>query len=118
MYTFLSNKFVPFVTFDPVIIKLLIITLFFTTNSQLINNEIIEYKQIDSIKRIQSSYIELLWLYMIEKYGEDHARNLFVNIIAKFIHLQIMIDQIDSIISLNNDIQYIDVLMKSILQLT
>jgi hypothetical protein len=55
---------------------------------------------------------------MIEKYGEDTARNLFINIITKFIHLQKMIDQIDSIIRLNNDIPHLDVLMKSILQLT
>jgi len=118
MYTFLSNNFVPFVTLNPLIIKLLIIALFFTTNFQSKNIETIEYKQLEYIKRIQSSYIELLWLYMIEKYGDDTARNLFINIITKFIHLQKMIDQIDSIIRLNNDIPHLDVLMKSILQLT
>jgi hypothetical protein len=118
MYTFLSNSFVPFVTFDPLIIKLLIIILFFSINSQSKNDDIIEYKQFEYIKRIQSSYIELLWLYMIEKYGENKARNLLTNIIMKFIHLQTIIDRIDSIVRLNNDIQYLDLLMKSILQLT
>jgi hypothetical protein len=117
MYTFLSNSFVPFVNFDPLIIKLLIITLFFTTNSQFKNLDTMEYKQLLYIKRIQSSYVELLWLYMVEKCGEDQARNLFTNIITKFIHLQTIIEQIDSIIRLNHDIEHIDVLMKSILQL-
>jgi hypothetical protein len=55
---------------------------------------------------------------MIEKYGENKARNLLTNIIMKFIHLQTIIDRIDSIVRLNNDIQYLDLLMKSILQLT
>lgn len=119
MYAYLSNCFVPFVTLDPLIIKLLLITLFFTTtNSQSINYEINEYQDIESIKRIQSSYVELLWLYMIEKCGEDKARSLFINIIMKFTHLQTMLDQIDSIIRVNEDIQHIDDLMKSILQLT
>jgi hypothetical protein len=118
MYTYLSNNFLSFVTFDPLIIKLLIITLFFTTtNSQSANFEAIEYKQLEFIQQIQSSYVELLWIYMIEKCGEINARNLFTNIIMKFLHLQTIIDQIDSIIRLNNDIQHVDILLKSILQL-
>lgn len=115
MYTYLSNSFVPFVTLDPLIIKLLLITLFFTTTTNEDNNQ---YHEINSIKCIQTSYTELLWLYMIEKYGEYKASNLFLNLIMKFLHLQTMIYQIDSIIRSNQDIEYIDILMKSILQLT
>jgi hypothetical protein len=117
MYQFLSNSFVPYVISDPLAVKLLIITLFFTTNLQTMNFEIIEYKQLEYIKRIQSSYTELLWLYVLEKYGEKQAINIFTKVIIKFIHLQATIAQIDSIVRLNNDIQYIDSLMKTILQL-
>jgi hypothetical protein len=117
MYQFLSNSFVPYVISDPLAVKLLIITLFFATNLQTIKFEIIEYKQLEYIKRIQSSYAELLWLYVLEKYGEKQAINIFTKVIIKFIHLQAMIAQIDSIVRLNNDIQYMDSLMKTILQL-
>jgi hypothetical protein len=118
MYQFLSNNFVPFVVFDPLMIKLLLITLFFTTNSPSKNTDIFVYKQHEYIKRIQSSYIELLWLYMNEKCGEIQAINFLTTIVTKFLHLQTMIDQIDSIIRLNGDAQYLDSLMKTILQLT
>ncbi|CAF2767815.1 unnamed protein product [Rotaria sp. Silwood2] len=118
MYQSLSNNFVPFVAFDPVIMKLLLITLFFTTNLLSTNNDTVEYKQLGYIKGIQASYAELLWLYMIEKYGKEKTVNLFTKFITRFVHLQTMIEQIDSIIRLNNDMQYVDSLMKVILQLT
>ncbi|CAF0912755.1 unnamed protein product [Rotaria sp. Silwood1] len=118
MYQFLSNNFVPFVTFDPIITKLFLITLFLTTNLLTTHSDTMEYKQIEYIKGVQSNYIELLWSYMIEKYGKQNAVNLFTKFITKFINLQKTIDQIDSIIRLNNDIQYVDSLIKVILQLT
>ncbi|CAF3530607.1 unnamed protein product [Rotaria sordida] len=118
MYQILSNTFVPFVTFNPLIIKLLLIILFFTTNLLSTNSDTVEYKQSKYIRGIQSSYIELLWLYMIKKYGQERAVNLFTQFITRFIYLQTKIAQIDSIIRLNNDMQYIDSLMKVILQLT
>lgn len=118
MYTYLSNSFLLFVNIDPLIVKLLIIILFFTiTNTQSTNFETIDYKQFEFIRYIQSSYVELLWMYMIEQCGEINARKLFTNIIMKFLHLQLAIDRIDSIIRLNNDIQHVDVLLKSVLQL-
>ena len=97
---------------------MLLVTLFFTTNSQSSNTDHVEYKQLEYIKRIQSSYAELLWLYMIEKCGEDNAINIFSKIITKCLHLQTIIDQIDTIIRLNSDIQYLDSLMKVVLLLT
>lgn len=119
MYTSLSNSFVPFVMSDPLMIKLLLIVLFFTTNHvQIIQKENIDFKQLDAIKRAQSSYTELLWLYMIERCGEVQARILFTRIMMKFLHIQLVIEQIDSIIRLNDDIQNIDGLLQSILQLT
>ncbi|CAF1009630.1 unnamed protein product [Adineta steineri] len=118
MYQVLSNNFVPFVASDALVIKLLTITLFFTTNSQAIDIDTTEYKQLEHIKRVQSSYIELLWLYMYGKYGEVKAIKLFSKIITKVLHLQFIMDRIDTVIRLNNDIQYLDSLMKTILQLT
>lgn len=119
MYTSLSNSFVPLVVADPLMIKLLLVILFFTTkNAQVITEESMEFKQLDMIKQIQSSYVELLWLYMIEKCGEIEATILFTRIIMKFLHVQVVIQQIDSIVRLNEDIQHIDALLQSILQLT
>ncbi|CAF1211619.1 unnamed protein product [Rotaria sordida] len=120
IYLSLSNSFVEFVRYDPIMIKLLIIILFFTTNP-LTTRSIYdqgEYKQLNNIKQIQSSYIELLWLYMIEKYGEQNAVHLFTKMITKYLYLQLMIDSMDSIVRVNNDIHNIDSLMQSFLQLT
>jgi hypothetical protein len=55
---------------------------------------------------------------MIEKYGEEDAIHLFTKMIAKYLNIQIITDQVDSIIQVNNDIQNIDSLMKTMLQLT
>lgn len=119
MYTSLSNSFVPFVISDPLMIKLLLIVLFFTTkNAQIITKETTNFKELDSIKRTQSSYTELLWLYMIERCGEVQARILFTKIMMKFLHIQLVTEQIDSIVRLNDDIEHIDGLLQSILQLT
>ena len=67
MYTSLSNSFVPFVMSDPLMIKLFLVILFFTTkNAQVMTDESVEFKQLDLIKSFQTSYVELLWTYMIE----------------------------------------------------
>jgi len=116
----LADIFFEFVRYDSIIIKLLVIVLFFTTNS-LTTRSIYdpgEYKQLNKIKQIQSSYLELLWLYMIEKYGEEDAINLFTKMITKYLYVQTIIDQTDSIIQVNNDVQNVDSLMKTMLQLT
>ncbi|CAF0872999.1 unnamed protein product [Adineta ricciae] len=118
IYQFLSNSFVSFVVSDPLVIKLFTVILFFTTNTQTTNIDTSEYKQLDYIKRIQTNYVELLWLYMVEKFGENQARNLYMNMIVKYLHLQDMIEQINTIIRLNDDVQFLDGLLKTILQLT
>ncbi|CAF3083436.1 unnamed protein product [Rotaria socialis] len=118
MYQLLSNTFVPFVTLDPLVVKLFLIILFLTTNLLTTNFDTVGYKQLGYIHRIQSAYTQLLWLYMIEKYGEKRAVILYTRIITTFLHLQTVINRIDSIIRLNKDTQYLDSLMKSILQLT
>jgi hypothetical protein len=116
----LAESFVEFVTYDPLIIKLLIIVLFFTTNSLTTKSiyDPAKYKQLNNIKQIQSSYVELLWIYMIEKYGEEDAIHLYTKMITKYLNIQIIIDQIDLIIQMNDDRQNIDSLMKTMLQLT
>lgn len=118
MYQNLSNAFVSFVASDALIVKLLVIVLFFTTNPQSSDIDSIEYKQTTFIRQTQSTYTELLWLYMSSKYGEDQARRLFVNLIAKFLQVQATMNQIDQIIRMNSDVQYLDELMKTVLQLT
>ncbi|CAF5103436.1 unnamed protein product, partial [Rotaria sp. Silwood1] len=120
MFRSLSNSFVDFVTYDPVIVKLLVVILFFTANPLTTRSiyDPVQFKQLNNIKQIQSSYTELLWLYMLEKYGEQNAIILFTKMITKYLYLQIVIDGIDSIIRMNNDIDNIDSLMQSFLQLT
>jgi hypothetical protein len=120
MYRSLSDTFVEFVKYDPILIKLLIIVLFFTTNP-LTTKSLFDpaaYVQVNNIKRIQSSYIELLWLYMVEKFGQELAIHLITKMVTKYLTIQITIDRIDSIIEKNNDIQNIDSLMKTFLHLT
>ncbi len=116
----LADSFVDFVFYDSLIMKLFIAVLFFTTNS-LTTRAIYDpgqYKQLNTIKQIQSSYMELLWLYMLERYGEEKAINLFTRMITKYLHVQVVVDETDSIIHVNNDVQNIDALMKTMLQLT
>jgi hypothetical protein len=120
MFRSISDTFVDFVIYDPLIIKLLIVVLFFMTNS-LTTKSIYDpgqYQQLKNIKEIQTSYIELLWLYMLEKCGEENAIHLLTRMITKYLHVQIIIDQIDSIIQMNKDIENVDALMKTILHLT
>jgi hypothetical protein len=38
--------------------------------------------------------------------------------ITKYLHVQVVVDETDSIIHVNNDVQNIDALMKTMLQLT
>ncbi|CAF3687739.1 unnamed protein product [Rotaria socialis] len=116
----LSSYFVGFVTYDPIIIKLLITVLFFTSSSSTTRSifDPAQYRELSTIKEIQSSYIELLWVYMIEKFGEKNAIYIFTKMITKYLSVQIVIDQVDTIVRMNNDIQNIDSLMQSFLQLT
>lgn len=115
LYQSLSNSFVPIVTGDPIIMKLFLISVFLTRNLQSTDIDTIEYKQLDNIKQIQSNYTELLWLYMIDKYGRQRAISLFLKIIAQFMHLQTITNQIDSVVRLNSDAQHLDSLIKVIL---
>jgi hypothetical protein len=116
----LGDIYFQFTTYDPIIIKLFIVVLFFTTDA-LTTKSIYnpgQYKQLDEIKQIQSSYMELLWLYMVDKYGEEDAVHLLTKMITRYLHVQMTIDQVDSIIEVNNDIQNVDSLMQTMLQLT
>jgi hypothetical protein len=118
IYQHLSNSFLGFVSLDAAMIKILLIVLFFTANSQSIDFEPVKYEQIRTIRSIQSSYVELLWLYLTEKWGEVQAIHLYSKFIAAFLRLQIIVDRLDSIIRLNDDVQHLDSLMKIILRLT
>ncbi len=116
----LADSFTEFVSYDYLLFKLFIIVLFYTTGS-LTTRAIYDpgqYKQFDAIKKIQSSYMELLWLYMLERYGEEKAVSSFTRMISKYLRVQLVIDQIDSIVHANNDIENLDSLMKTMLQLT
>jgi len=111
LYAYLSNQFVPLVAYDSLMIKLVLIILFFSTNSN-------ELKQWNVVQMIQTNYLNLLWTYMLDKYGENQARCLFMNIIMKYLHLQQVIEQIDFVIRSNECIDQLDELLKSVLQLT
>jgi hypothetical protein len=99
---------------------LLIAVLFFTTNS-LATKSIYDpgqYQQLNNITEIQTSYIELLRLYMLEKCDEENAIHLWTRMITKYLNLQIIYDHLDSIIQMNIDIEHIDALMQTLLHLT
>lgn len=116
----LAESFVDFVSLNPLLIKLFIIVLFFTTNS-LTTRTIFDtgkYQQLNFIQRIQQSYLELFWLYMLEKYGEKTAIRLYVRMIMKYLHIQVVIDQMDRVIEMNHNVENLDSLMKTMLQLT
>lgn len=116
----LAETFVEFVALNPLIIKLLIIVLFFTT-TPLTTRAIYDsgdYKQLNNLQEIQTSYLELLWLFLVEKYGEKTAIRVYVRMISKYLHIQVVIDQMDRVIEMNNEVQKMDSLMKTMLQLT
>ena len=113
----LSDSFVPCVTFDPIVIKLFVLVLFFTRHS-FVNEHPNEYKQTNVIKQIHTSYTELLWLYMIDKCGEKHAVQLFTQLITKYLYVQIIMDSIDAIVRLNTTVDCLDSLLQTVLDLT
>lgn len=116
----LADIFVDFVHHDPLVIKLLIIILFFSTNS-LTTRSIYDpgyYQQLKYIQQVQTSYLELLWSYLYEKYGETQAILLYTHMITKYLHVLTVIDQVDQIIQMNTDMQNVNLLMKTLLQLT
>ena len=116
----LADMFVDFVRYDPLIVKLLVIVLFFSTNS-LTTRSIYDpgrYQQLKYIQQVQTSYLELLWSYLFEKYGEENAIICYTHLITKYLHVQTVIDQVDQIIQINADIQNVNLLMKTLLQLT
>ena len=120
MFTTLSSMFVEFVTYDPMIIKLFILVLFFNTNP-LTTTSVYDFKyyqQQHTIHSIQSSYVELLWVFLVEKFGEKQAIHFYSHMITKYLYIQIVMEQIDSIIRMNDRIEYLDALLKTVLQLT
>lgn len=116
----LSSCFIDFVAYDHVIVKLFLIILFFTTNS-LTTTSIYDpgqYRELNIIRQIQASYTELLWSYLIEKWGKKDAVRIFTKLITKYLHVQTIMDQVDMIVRMNDDTKNIDELMQSFLQLT
>lgn len=120
MFCKLSNAFVQFVMFDPLIVKLLIVILFFnskpTTTVSL--REFSQYEKFQAIKSIQTTYTELLWLYLVDKCGEKQAVLIYSKMVTQYLHIQIIIEKIDAIIRTNETVRYLDELLKTILQLT
>jgi hypothetical protein len=113
VYRSLSNSFMQFAVRDPTIMKIFLVILLFTPSFQSIDSN-----RSNSIHRIQSSYVELLWLYLIAKFSEKQAIDLFMRLTSAYLRLQIIVDKIDSIIRSNDDVHYLDSLMKIVLELT
>ena len=120
MYREISNSFVQFVTFDPLLVKLFILVLFFSTDALTTASiyDAGQYKQLAAIRAMQTSYMELLWFYMIEKLGEKRAIHMYTKMITKYLCAQIIMERIDSIIRMNRDVEEVDSLMKTVLHLT
>lgn len=120
MYRSLADIFMEFAEYDPIILKIFLIILFFIPNAVTTTSifQIRQYEQSKHIKETQCSYLELLWLYMLERCGERDAIVLYTKMITKYLHIQVVVDQIDSIVRMNTDVDKIDSLMQTILQLT
>jgi len=119
-YQHLSNSFVPFVFNDPLVMKLFLLVIFFSpqalTSVSIYNFE--EFHSTETIQMIQSSYAELLWTYLLERCGEKQAVQFYTKMISKYLQVQFIADEIDSIIRLYCDIESLDPLLKTVLQLT
>ena len=119
-YQHLSNSFVEFVFNDPLVMKLFLLVLFFCaqplTSVSIYNFE--DFHAAETIQSIQSSYVELLWIYLLERCGEKQAIQFYTKMISKYLQVQFSIEEIDSIIRSNVDIEYLDPLLKTVLQLT
>ncbi|UJR09349.1 hypothetical protein I4U23_013592 [Adineta vaga] len=120
MYRSLADIFIEIAVRDPIILKLFLIISFFTTDSVTTISilQLEHFEELRHIKNIQSSYVNLLWSYMLEKCGEINAILLFTKMITKYLHIQTIVNEMDSIIRVNDDVQKIDGLMQTILQLT
>ncbi|CAF1390158.1 unnamed protein product [Adineta ricciae] len=97
MYRSLADIFLGFTEYDPIILKIFLIILFFTTDAVTTTSiyQITQYEQSKRIKEIQYSYLELLWLYMLDRFGERDAIVLFTKMITKYLHIQTSISSIE-----------------------
>lgn len=68
---------------DIVMMKLVLAILTFSTNNYTVysNVALIHFRNIKEILRIQNSYIELLWRYLLHKYSYDECIKRFANLI-------------------------------------
>lgn len=117
-YRSLSMLFSQYVDIDSRMMKIFLIVLFFDANTRTMSIDSVKYFNSLTIKEIQSSYVELLWLYLLEKRGEIQAVHLLNRLINSYLHSQTSVDEIDSIIRCSDEISQLDSLMKIVFQLS
>ena len=67
---------------------------------------------------MQASYIELFWLYLVEKWGEQQAVRWATKLLNTYLRLQVPINEIDMHIRSTVHLDALDSVMKVVLQLT
>lgn len=119
-YQHLSNSFVPFVFNDPLVMKLFLLVVFFST--QPLNSVALyqfqEFHAAETIQATQSFYAELLWTYLVERCGEKQAVQFYTKMISKYLQVQFIVDEIDTIVRTHIDVEALDPLLQTVLQLT
>ena len=96
---------------DPVVTRLWLIILFFSSplqcsNDRILSNVPFERKLI--FNRIQESYVILLWNYLVHRHGDVDAVRIFFNLTRIFLQMQCFFDKVDAQIQMRADLLPLD----------
>ncbi|CAF1578220.1 unnamed protein product, partial [Didymodactylos carnosus] len=103
---------------DPLIMKLMLIILLFTTNLLTLDTTIsFELIQLNYIQHVQLYYTQLLWTYLTYKFGEYDAQVLLMKLTFKCLKMQYNVCEIYDFIRKNVDSDRVQPLVKCITHL-
>ncbi|CAF1533305.1 unnamed protein product [Rotaria magnacalcarata] len=88
--TLQSKNIVQKLNYDPVVTKLMLVCLAFSSNCYMVNNHgnINQDSLLLGTFRLfgsQNAYVEVCWKYLLEKYGFNHAVKLYSNLIKQLL---------------------------------
>ncbi|CAF4031230.1 unnamed protein product [Rotaria sordida] len=86
---------------DPYLIKLILVILAFSTNNMdhddiTVTHQLDEYYHTLVLNNIQNIYVELMWKYMIHRFGESHTILHFCDIIQTILRMERVIFGMDN----------------------
>ncbi|CAF1394694.1 unnamed protein product [Didymodactylos carnosus] len=105
---------------DPIIVELLLIIMIFTKGLSAHNRDLTEpiLANFAPVYQAQCTYTSLLWRYMLQKYDLTMTVHKFSSLIAQIMKIQALSYDFQQYISNQVDINKINPLMKSLLQLS